>query len=50
VEGIRIRRNRKIRKFRKIRTQPLCCEYSSWVPYLCFEEEDPKSFLCMILN
>jgi hypothetical protein len=34
------RRFKRIRKFRKIRTQPLCDEYAPWVPYLSFEEED----------
>jgi len=34
VEGIRIRRFKKIRKYRRIRTQPLCGAYHSWVPYL----------------
>jgi hypothetical protein len=48
--GIRIRRSRRIRKFRKIRIQPLCVESLSWVPYLSFEEEDCASFLCMILD
>ncbi len=43
---IRIRR---IRTFKKIRIQPLCGEYLSWVPYLSFEEEYCASFLCMIL-
>jgi len=38
------------RRIRKIRTQPLCGEYPSWVPFLSFEEEDCESFLCMILN
>jgi hypothetical protein len=50
VEGIRIRRFRKIMKFKKIRIQPLCGEYPSWVPYLSFEEEDCVSFFYMILN
>jgi hypothetical protein len=39
-----------IRRFRKIRIQPLCGEYPSWVPYLSFEKEDCASFLCMILD
>jgi hypothetical protein len=40
VEGIRnrnvrrIRRSIRIMKSKKIRIQPLCDEYSSWVPYL----------------
>jgi hypothetical protein len=50
VEKIRIRIFRKIRKTRKIKTQPLCGEYPSWVPYLSFEEEDYESFFCMILH
>jgi hypothetical protein len=33
VEGIRIRRSKRIRKYRRIRTQPLCGEHHSWVPY-----------------
>jgi hypothetical protein len=40
----------RIRKSRKIRIQPLCSEYISWVPYLSFEEEDCDPFLCMILD
>jgi hypothetical protein len=47
---IRVRKNRRIRKFKRIKTQPLCGEYLSWVPYLSFEEEDCESFLCMILD
>jgi hypothetical protein len=50
VEGIRIKRFKKIRKSKKIRTQPLCDEYPSWISYLSFEEEDYGSFLCMILG
>jgi hypothetical protein len=50
VEKIKIRRSRRIRKTRKIKTQPLCGEYPSWVPYLSFEEEDCESFFCMILH
>jgi len=50
VEGIMIRRFKKIRKSRKIRIQPLCGEYPSWVFYLSFEEEDYESFLSMILD
>jgi hypothetical protein len=56
VEGIknrsfkRIRKSKRIMKFKKIRIQPLCGEYSFWVPYLFFEEEDCGSFFCMILN
>jgi hypothetical protein len=50
VEKIRIRRSRRIRKARKIKTQPLCGEYPYWVPYLSFEEEDCESFFCMILH
>ncbi len=45
MERIRIRRSRRIRKARKIRTQPLCGECPSWVPDLSFEEEDCESFL-----
>jgi hypothetical protein len=48
--GIRIRRFRRIMKSRKIRTQPLCGEYISCVPYLSFGEEDCESFFCMIIN
>jgi hypothetical protein len=44
MEGIRIR------KSRKIKVQPLCGEYPSWVLYLSFEKEDYGSFLCMILD
>jgi hypothetical protein len=46
MEGIKIRifrkikRSRRIKNCRKIRTQPLCGEYPYWVPYLSFEEED----------
>jgi hypothetical protein len=46
MEGIKIKifrkikRSRRIKNCRKIRTQPLCGEYPSWVPYLFFEEED----------
>ncbi len=53
MEGIKIRRikkvkkSRRIKKLKKIRTQPLCGEYLSWVLYLSFEEEDCESFLCM---
>jgi hypothetical protein len=50
VERIRIRKSRRIRKAKKIKTQPLCGEYPSWVPYLSFEEEDCESLFCMILN
>jgi len=45
-----IMRFKRIKKFRKIRIQPLCGEYLSWVPYLFFEEEDCAPFLCKILN
>ncbi len=50
MEGIRIGRSKRIRKFRKIKVQPLCGEYPSWVLYLSFGEEDCRSFLCMILD
>jgi len=56
VEGIknkifrRIRRFRRVMKFKKIRIQPLCGIYSFWVLYLFFDEEDCGSFLCMILD
>jgi hypothetical protein len=40
VEGIRIRRFRRIMKSRKINIQPLYGEYPSWVSYLSFDEED----------
>jgi hypothetical protein len=50
VEETRIERFRRIRKSKKIRTQPLCGEYPSWISYLSFEEEDCGSFLCMILG
>jgi len=43
-------RFRRIRKSRKIWTQPLCGEYPSWVAYLSFEENDYGSFFCMILD
>jgi hypothetical protein len=33
VEGIRIRRFKRIKKYRRIRIQPLCGEHHSWVPY-----------------
>ncbi len=46
----RIRKSRKIKKFRMINIQPLCGEYLSWVHYLFFKEEDCGSFICMILN
>jgi hypothetical protein len=46
--GIKIRRSRRIIKFKKIKIQPLCVEYFSWVPCLSFKEEDCASFLCMI--
>jgi hypothetical protein len=36
----RLRKSRRIKKSRKKKTQPLCGEYPSWVPYLSFEEED----------
>jgi hypothetical protein len=45
VEGIRMRRFRRIRKSKKRRIQPLSGEYFSWVPYLSFEEEDCESLL-----
>jgi len=44
MEWIKIRIFKKIRKFRKIKIQPLCGEYYSWVLYLSFEEEDCASF------
>jgi hypothetical protein len=50
VEGIRMRRSRRIRKSKKRRIQPLCGEYFSWVLYLSFEEEVCESFFCMILD
>jgi hypothetical protein len=50
MEGIRIRRSKRIIKFRKIRSQPLCDEYPSWVPYLSFKDKNCASFLCMILD
>jgi hypothetical protein len=50
VKGIRINGFRRIKKYKKIKTQPLCGDYLSWVPYLSFEEEDCASFLCMILD
>ncbi len=34
MQGIKIRRSKRIRKFRRIRTSPLCGEYPSWVPYI----------------
>jgi hypothetical protein len=49
VEGIKIRRFIRIRKYIKIKIQPLCGEYPSWVFYLSFKEEDCGSFLCIIL-
>jgi hypothetical protein len=45
-----IRRSRRIKKSRKIRIQPLCGEYPSWVSYLFFKEENCGSFFCMILD
>jgi hypothetical protein len=38
VEGIGIKISRKIRKFKRIRTPPLCGEYPSWVPYISLEK------------
>jgi hypothetical protein len=37
VEGIRIRRSRRIMKSRRMRTPHLCDEYPFWVPYIFFE-------------
>jgi hypothetical protein len=34
VEGIKTRKSRRIRKFKRIRTQPLCGEHLLWVLYL----------------
>jgi hypothetical protein len=50
VEGINIRRFKRIMKYRKIRTQPLCGEYKAWVLYLSFEEEDCGLLFYMILE
>jgi hypothetical protein len=50
VEGIRIRRSKRIRKSRKIWTQPLCGEFFFWVPCLSFEKNDYGSLFCMILD
>jgi hypothetical protein len=47
---IQIRKSSRIRKSRKIKVQPLCGEYPSWVLYLFFKEEDYGSFFCMILD
>jgi hypothetical protein len=48
VEGIKIRRFGRIKKFKRIGIQPLCGEYPSWVPHLSFKEKDFVTFLCMI--
>jgi hypothetical protein len=42
VKGIMIRRFMKIKKFKRIRIQPLCGEHPSWVPniYLLGGVED----------
>jgi hypothetical protein len=50
VVHIRIKRYRRIRKYKKIRIQPYCGKFIFQVPYLLFEEEDFASFLCMNLD
>jgi len=55
VEGIRMRRFRKIKRSKrimksmKIKIQPLCGEYVSWVLYLSFKEEYCGLFFCIVL-
>jgi hypothetical protein len=50
MEGIGIKISRKIRKFRKIKTPPLCGEYPSWVPYISLEGENEDIVLNIILK
>jgi hypothetical protein len=45
VEGIGIKISRKIRKFRRIRTPPLCGEYPSWAPYISLEEGEREYYI-----
>jgi hypothetical protein len=45
VKWIRIRRSRKIKKFRRIKTPPLCGEYPSWVPYISFEGREGRDYV-----
>jgi hypothetical protein len=43
VEGIWIRKSRKIKKYRRMNIQPLCGEYPSWVLYLSLPRNKKNS-------
>jgi hypothetical protein len=45
VKWIRIRRFKTIKKFRNIKTPPLCGEYPSWVPYISFERREGRDYI-----